>query len=216
MRAPARLVALFVGATLLALVTTFGASAGHGEVRDTNDTRGRLDVRSVVMDGTTRPTWTVVTWGSWSATDIWDAGFVTINLDTFGTPRADYYILVGSVGTHMFGELWRDRATKRDYRVSGVKVRRPSRTSLSATIPLGLMRIGERRVAYTWYVETLFTGDRCRQVCFDLVPDQGVVAEPLPGATPTVTPTPDPTGTPTPTPDPTGTPSPTPSGSPAL
>lgn len=59
------------------------------------------------------------------------------------------------------------------------------------------MRIGERRLVYNWYVQTMFTGERCRRVCFDLVPDQGVVAEPLPVVTPTTTPTTSPTPSPT-------------------
>lgn len=205
-RRTARVTALLVGAATLAMVVSFGASASHSDILDPDDTPGWLDVRRVITEGSARPRWKVVTWGSWRATQIWDAGYVTINLDTFGTPAPDYYILVGSVGTHLFGELWRDRVTKRDFRVSGVRVWRDSRDSLTARIPLAKMTIGNRRVAYTWYVETLFTSDSCRRVCFDLVPDSGVVTEPLPVVTPTVTPTPDPTATTSPTP--TGSPAP--------
>ena len=211
MRRLVRAVGLLVAVATLAMVVSFGASASHSDIVDPDDTRGWLDVRRVTTDGGNRAQWKVVTWGSWQASQIWDAGYVTINLDTFGTPTPDYYILVGSVGTHLFGELWRDRVTKRDFRVSGVRVWRDARNSLSARIPLAKMTIGDRRVAYTWYVETLFTSDSCRRVCFDHVPDQGVVTEPLPVVTPTVTPTPAPTASPTPSMSPTGSPS----GSPA-
>ena len=212
MRRTARVSVLLVGAALLAMAVSFGASAGHSDILDPNDTRGWLDVRRVTTEGRARPRWKVVTWGSWRASQIWDAGYVTINLDTFGRPDPDYYILVGSVGTHLFGELWRDRDTRRDFRVSGVRVWRAANNSLSARIPLAKMRIGERRVAYTWYVETIYTSDSCRRVCFDLAPDTGVVTEPLPFVTPTVRPTPTPTPTvttsPTPTASPSGSPTP--------
>src|SRR5687767_1792745 len=158
-RRSARVAALLVAVATLAMVVSFGASAGHSDIVDPDDTRGWLDVRRVTTDGGARARWKVVTWGSWQASQIWDAGYVTINLDTFGTPTPDYYILVGSVGTHLFGELWRDRDQRRDYRVSGVHVWRPSKTSVSARLPLKKMQIGNRRLAYTWYVETIYTSD---------------------------------------------------------
>lgn len=192
-----RVVGVLCAGVIAATVVAMGAAANHVALSDRNDTRGPLDVQTVTLAGAGHPRWKVVTFGEWTNQKIWDYGFITINIDTFASPRADYFIVVGSVGTHLFGELWRDRVSARDYRVSGVKVWRAGADAASAKIPLRKMRIGERRLVYNWYVQTMFTGERCRRVCFDLVPDQGVVAEPLPVVTPTTSPTTSPTPSPT-------------------
>ena len=206
------LAVLVAGAVATALVTVLvavGASASHVEVTDPDDTRGPLDMKVVRNEGSLTPRWKVITFGSWTTREIWDYGFVTINIDTIGSPRADYYIVVGSLGSRLFGELWRDRVSKRDYRVSGVRVWRADRSSVTAKIPLDAMDIGGQRLTYSWYAQSMFTGERCRRVCFDFVPDQGVIEEPLPVVAPTPTPTP----SVTPSSSPSSSPSPSPSKS---
>ena len=197
-----RTLVLIVAGAVAATLVAVGASASHVEVVDPADTRGPLDVRVVRPAGSLTPRWKVITFGSWTTKQIWDFGFITINIDTIGTPRADYYIVVGSLGSRLFGELWRDRISKRDYRVSGVRVWRADRSSATAKIPLEAMDFGPQRLTYSWYVQTMFTGERCRRVCFDLVPDQGVIEEPLPVVAPTPTPTPSATQTASPSPSP--------------
>ena len=188
-----RLVTLVSVATVAAAGIAFVAVASHLDVTDPNDTRGPLDVRSVESFGTTQPSWKIVTFSSWSRAEIFDTGYVTVLFDTRAGPPADYYVLVGSLGTRMYADLWRDRATKPDRRVAGVKVWRADRTSVSIKLPLDRMVIGSERTFYGWSVETIFTGERCRRVCFDFAPDEGVVIEPLPVPTATITPSPSPT-----------------------
>lgn len=194
-----RLIAILIAALMGAAGIAFMASASHLDVGDPDDTRGRLDVQTVQTGGAKRPRWRIITFSSWSSRDLWDTGFVTVLLDTRKRIRPDYYILIGSKGTHMYAHLWRDRATKGDFKVSKVKVWRPDRSSVSVKVPLRKMLIGNRRTFYRWSVETLFTGPRCIRVCFDFVPNEGAVVEPLPAPSPTVTITPTPTPTPTPT-----------------
>ena len=191
-------VVVFVVAAVTAGVLAFGAAANHLSPDDPNDTRGPLDVQKVEMDGTDFPRWRVVTFGGWTAAEMFDAGYITIVLDTFGSSRVDYYVLVGSNGRQLYGHLWRDRTNKRDFKVGTIDLWRTDRSEVSVRIPLGKMKIGEQRPFYRWRVETIFTGERCRRVCFDFVPDEGRIVEPLPIApSPTVTPTPPP---PTPAP----------------
>lgn len=179
-------------AAVVAIAGLLGAFASHLAIVDADDTRGLLDISLVQMRGDGPPSWKVRTYGRWRAADIFDVGFGIIHLDTFGSPRFDYYALVTSNGYRMRATLFRDRAEKRDLRVSRLVVWRPGRRSFTVRVPLRLLFIGGRRTAYRWQAETLFTSDRCRAVCFDRAPDIDAVAEPLPLPSPTTTPTPTP------------------------
>jgi hypothetical protein len=176
------------------------AFAGHVGVTDPNDTRGVLDIRRIDVEGTKRPRWKVITFATWGTKEIFDSGFALVRLDTYGSPRFDYYALVRSNGGRLLGSLWRDRRDKRDYKVGSVAVWRPSRSALSVRVPLRKMKVGGRRLAYGWAVETLFTSSNCPRVCIDFAPDEGRISEPLPIPTPTTSVTPTPTPTPSPTP----------------
>lgn len=191
-----RLITILTAGLVGAAGVAFMASAGHLDVGDPNDTRGLLDVQTVQTGGAGRPSWRVITFSSWSRSEMWDAGYLTLLLDTRKRARSDYYVLVGSQGTHMYADLWRDRVDKPDFRVSAIKVWRPSSNSVSIKVPLRKMLVGDQRTFYRWKVETIFTGPRCTRVCFDFVPNDGAVVEPLPVPSPTVTttPTPSPTG----------------------
>lgn len=193
-------IALGLAAVVAVGAVVAAAGAGHVAVPDPNDTKGLLDVRQVDVKGAKRPRWKVITFARWKPVDIFDTGFTLVQLDTFGSARPDYYALVSSNGFRLRGALWRDRAVKRDYKVSDLRVWRAFDRSLSVRVPLRKLRIGKKRVSYRWFVETLFTSDRCRAVCIDRVPDDGRVAEPLPLPTPSETPSPIPTETPSPTP----------------
>lgn len=194
--------ALLVAVTLvLAAVPLFGR-ASHLDLDDPNDTKGKLDIKRVKTFGADEPGFTVVTFADWTAADIWDRGYVLLYLDTFGGGRFDYFVVASSFGDGMQGRLWRDRAEKPDREIGEVEVWRSERDRISIRLRLAQMRIGEARLTYRWYVQSLWTGDECRRTCFDLVPETDGIIEPLPGATAT------PTSTPTPTPTPTDTPSP--------
>lgn len=183
-----------------AVALPFLATAQHVVVQDTNDTRGALDVRRVVVDFTERPRWTIGTWGPWTAEQIWDRGYFLVHLDTFGSPRMDYYALIRSNGYGMRGTIVRDRENQPDYTVASIKAYKGSRNTLRVRFPLSKLRIGTERFFYRWNVQTISSGDSCPTSCFDFAPDRGAVQEPVPGRVP---PTPTPTITITPTPDPT-------------
>ena len=172
------------------------ASARHVDVRDRDAARGPLDIRRVEMAGkAATPRWFVMTYGAWRTQRIWDRGYVLVQLDTFGTSRPDYYVLVRSTGTRLVATLFRDRRGKPDRKVTRVRVARRNRRTLAAWAPLRRMR---RRSGglYSWYVLSLYNSRNCSRVCFDRAPERGAVAEP--GAT--ASPTPSlPTTLPTPT-----------------
>ena len=201
MRFGRRTVLLVVVLATLAVAgaSLFSALASHVFVDDLNDTPGPLDVRSVELLGDKKPRWKVITWPRWTTAQVWDSGYATIMLDTFSGERSDYYILVGSNGRGLYAELFRDRRTKRDLKIADIqRVGRSDRESFYVRIPLWRVKIGPSRVFYRWRVQTMYTGYRCRLVCFDLAPDAGAVVEPLPLVTPTPTPTI--TGSPSPSP----------------
>lgn len=180
-------------AGLVIAVAAAGATialADHVAVQDMNETPGLMDIRRVEVSAGRPPRFSVTTFEKWRVIEIFDYGFALIHLDTISTPRTDYYALVRSDGLRLRASLWRDRATKRDYRIAKLSVWRTDRTNISVRVPLRLMKVGGRRVTYGWVVETIFTSDECRRTCLDLAPDQGRIDEPLALPTPTATPTP--------------------------
>ena len=186
------LLAALVG---LAVALPLLAVASHVDVRDADDTRGLLDVKRVAVTGTRRPTWQVITFSDWTVARLWDKGYFLVRLDTFGSPRYDYYALVRSDGREMKGTLVRDRQGERDVNVTRLTAWHPTRTSIKVRVPLSRMRIGERRLQYFWQIQTLFSNKTCTQICIDDAPNDRGVAEPIPGRTPD--PVPNPTITPT-------------------
>ncbi len=171
------------------------ARADHVVVQDMNDTNGLLDIRRAEVAGPRRPRFQVTTFERWRVGEIFDLGFTLVQLDTISTPRFDYYALVRSDGSRLRASLWRDRVSKRDYRIARLTAWRLDRANVVVRVPLRLMRIGGRRVTYGWIVETIFTSDECRRTCLDFAPDEGRIDEPLPLPAPTVTPTVTPTPT---------------------
>lgn len=191
---------------LISLVVTLPllAVAEHVDVRDGDDTRGLLDVRTVKVAGSERPTWQIITFSGWEAGRLWDKGYFLVRLDTFGGARYDYYALVRSNGDRMKATLVRDRQNKRDLTVSRLRAWHPTRSSVKVRVPLWKMRLGRRRVEYLWQVQSLFSDKDCVRICIDDVPDHVGIAEPIPGLpqpTPSVTPTVVPSNSPSPTPD---------------
>ena len=202
--------ALLAAAVGAAVALPLLAVASHVDVRDGDDTRGLLDVRRVEVSGNERPTWNVITFSGWTVSEMFDAGYFLVRLDTFGDARYDYYALVRSDGFGMRGTLVRDRKSKPDFNVGSLDAWHPTRAGVKVRVSLRKMRLGDQRVTYGWRVQTLFSSDRCPRVCIDNIPDDRAVRETIPGRGPVVTPT----VTVTPTVAPTGTPTPTPTASP--
>ncbi len=169
------------------------ASAEHLNVRDTNDTQGKLDVRVVRLQGTEAPAFNIIMFPRWTARQIWDRGYVLVLFDTFGNPDYDYRAMVRSKQSSLEGILFRIRANGGQRRVADLSVWREGPKHLAVSVPLDLMRVGESRTYYRWYVETLFTSNNCPDVCFDLVPSESGVIEPLSSPSPTPSQSPSPT-----------------------
>jgi hypothetical protein len=166
--------------------------AGASDVSEGNDTKGALDVRRVDKLLGRRPVWRVTTWSGWRAREMRDRGYVLVHIDTFGSARSDYYILIRSGGERLRGLLFTNRLPPaNDRRLGFVRVWRRDRRSVSARLPLRRLRIGEEREMYRWYVQTVFTSWKCRRTCLDRAPDSGAVEQTLERAQPSPSPTDD-------------------------
>lgn len=163
------------------LVGLAGPAQAAPDLRDPNDTRGPLDVRSVDRVGGSRPIFKIVTASRWRARRLFERGFLLVHVDTFGTRRADYYALVSSNGRRMLGTLVRDRRrAQNDTRVGSLPVWRRNGRSASVRLPLARLFFGNRRLFYRWHVRTIMIKRRCwKSVCIDRGPDGGALRENL-------------------------------------
>ena len=178
---------------IVSIVIPALVQAQHVDPRDPNDTRGPLDVRRIDVVRRRTPRFEIITWRGWTAKEIWDRGFGLVRLDTFGSSRFDYYALIRSTGSRLKGDVFRDRQSRPDRRLFSVRTTKASRRSFRVRIPLERLRMPRSRAVYRWEVQTLFVGGRCRNTCFDFVPNQGSVRERNPFATTTTTIPPTPT-----------------------
>ena len=173
-----RLLVLAVAVVLAS--TALIASATHQEVRDPNDTRGKLDIRRVEIVGDAANRWVITTDRGWAVRRIFDRGFFLIHFDTFGDDHYDYYVLLRSDRLHMEGTLWRDPKNSRDRQIGTAEVSRPNRRSVKVTVPLRRMRFPDAAVNYRWHARTLFIRKGClKKVCIDRAPNRGAVVEPM-------------------------------------
>lgn len=195
---------LRIGAPLVAALATVAllsivAGAHHTDLKDPNDTRGKLDVEQVKFRHQPGPPfWTIVTFSEWSTAAMWDRGYLMVFLDTKEGVPADYYLLIRSAGTALRGSLWRIRAVGQDSFLGPVTVRRLSRQSASVQVGLFRLTFGEKRTFYRWWVQTIFTSDTCPRTCHDRAPNKASIVQWRPGMSPTPSPSPSPSGSPSP------------------
>lgn len=168
--------------------------ATHQNLIDPNDVRGRFDIRRVDMWGPHANTgYRIMTFRRWTPKVVWDAGFFIVNVDTFGTRRFDYYVLIRSTGKRMQGLLFRNREPKRDRLITTFRVWRSDERSVKFRFPWKRVWFPEKRTFFRWTAQSLYTNDFCPNVCIDEVPNNGVVVtrvRPEPTAIPTDAPTP--------------------------
>ena len=182
---------------LLALAVPAGAT--HTNQADPNDTRGRLDVSSVELDHEAKPIrWRIVTFATWSVHEMWDEGYLIVQLDTKGDDAIDQLVVVGSDGRDLVATLYSVRGDGTEKAIDELPVGKDGKRAVEVAVALRKLTIGSNRASYFWSVLTSFTGPACTQTCFDRVPDEGLIEQLLPGVTPT--PTPSPSVSPTPTP----------------
>jgi hypothetical protein len=161
-------------ATLVGLPTS--ATATHQDLSDDRDVKGRFDVRRVEMWGPhSNSGFQIETFRKWRPRIVWDAGFFIVNVDSFGKPRFDYYVMVRSTGRKMQGLLFRDRETKRDFVMRTVRVWRPNSRSVKFRFPWRAVRFPDTRRFFRWNAQSLYTNDFCPNVCIDNVPDNGTI-----------------------------------------
>lgn len=168
--------------TALVLLVALPATAAVTTVTDPKDVRGKLDLQEVRRSGDERLTWRLITYERWRVKEIWSTGFLTIDLDTRGDERPDYYVLIEPTHENMRARLFRDRRQKDDYQIGKLKAWRKDQKSASFQLPLGKLTVSDDRTTYSWRAQTLFNGNsHCRDVCFDLAPQsEAWVVEPLP------------------------------------
>lgn len=200
------------GAAIVTLAMLIAAGlpvrADHSDLVDPNDVAGPLDLSGVTFDHSSAPRWRLLSFSRWTIRGIWDRGYLIVQLDTRGDERVDLVALVRSDGRELVGDLFRLRRSGREVRVGRLRVEKRGPRAAWVSVPLVKLSLGPNRTSYFWSVLSSFTGRGCSRTCLDAVPDEGLVEQPLPGATPTPTPTPTPAPTPTPTPTPTASPSP--------
>lgn len=184
-RAAISIVALIVAGA--GLVPLFAKTQPH-DISDGNDTKGLLDVERVHVNTHRPPRFSLVTFRSWTAEEVWDAGYMLVHFDSFGDKHFDYYAFVSSDGQRLQGKLYRDRSRKSDYRVGWLKVVRQDSRHVRVRVPLDQLDIPKKRGFYRWYANTLFTSDVCPSVCIDRIPNSDAVTEEVGGPSPTPTP----------------------------
>jgi hypothetical protein len=200
-----RTVAAFAAAIATVLLAALSAGAHDTDLRDPNDTRGKLDVHEVrLAHGTGTPMWTVATFADWGVFEMWDRGYVEVLLDTRREEDPEYYLLVRSSRSDLLGSLWRSHATGPDSYLGTVPVKRMSRHSVSVKVGLWRLDFGDKRDFYRWRVHTLFTSDVCRRTCHDYAPNGASVLQWRPGRSPSPSVSP----SPSPSPSPSASPSP--------
>ncbi len=183
-------IALLVGAALAAGLS-LPVAAGPSELSDPNDARGRLDVRLVTTDLAASPlTWRFETFGRWTASQIWDRGYLLVQLDTKGDELIDHVLVLGSNGREIVTTLMRVRRSGQQVEVGSIGGGKDGPRAAFVSVAIHKLAIGADRTSFSWSVLTSFTGTVCPRTCFDLVPDLGMVEQPLPGVTPSPSPSP--------------------------
>ena len=164
------------------------ALGGTTSLEDPDDANGRLDVRSVGLDDTVSPlAWRVSTFRAWTIREIWDRGFVMVQLDTKGDARIDHLAIVSSNGRRLVGTLNRVRKDGRLAEIGRFHASKDGGRVVELTIALKRLTIGPHRTSYFWNVVTSYLGGTCPRTCFDVVPDSGMVEQPLPEPSPSPT-----------------------------
>jgi hypothetical protein len=190
-------------AFVVAIAFALPASANHTRQTDPNDVDGRFDLETVRFDhDSPPPRWTFVTFASWTLAQVWDRGYLLVELDTLGDEEPDYVAVIRSDGRDLDARLFRLRADGRQVEVDTLATGKDGGRSAWVAVALRKLTIGGSRTSYFWAALSSFTAADCPLTCLDRVPDEGMVEQPLPGITPTPMPTPTPTPPPTPTPTP--------------
>lgn len=152
-----------------------GTSCFPPSPTDPNDTPGMMDVRLVDTGGGIG-TWRVATSSGATKKQLWDTGYVLIDLDTKDGPAFDLELVGRSTGRRMLGLLLRVGQRRPAGRV---EARRPGGRSVRLSVSLDRLELPPERAYFRWSARTLLTLERCRP-CIDVVPAEGEGAFPQP------------------------------------
>lgn len=157
------------------------AWASHTDLTDPNDVDGRLDLMQVLLDHDTDPfVWTFRTFRGWKPREMWDRGYLLVELDTRRDERSDYVALIRSTGRALEGVLLHTRRDGRQVRIGDLDAWKAGPDRAGIALPLDAVRFGEGRTSFQWSASSLFTGSACPRTCIDRVPDEGLVEQELP------------------------------------
>jgi hypothetical protein len=134
--------------------------------------------------------------------EVWDRGYLLIELDTLGDEEPDYVAVIRSDGRDLDARLFRLRADGRQVEVDTLATGKDGGRSVWVAVALRKLTFGRSRTSYFWAALSSYTGSACPHTCLDRVPDEGMVEQILPGVTPSPTPTPTPTPSTSPSPSP--------------
>jgi len=161
------------------LVGIGGTSDCPGRTKiDPNDTPGIFDLSTASVDRSAGFIVTLRTFAQWRTSGVWDRGFFYVLLDTRGTARPDYEIVIRSNGVRMKGILFKVGSNTR---LRFLAVTLPDSHSVSLAVPLDKLTFGIGRPYVRWSAVSVWNdGPSCISVCFDFVPDAGMPPEPVP------------------------------------
>lgn len=139
-------------------------------MRDPNDTRGPMDLRTVrgPAGAMKRAVWRFRT-HRWTIRRIRDEGFLLVWLDLRGSADWDHLLLARSDGRRLLGRVFRLRA-RRETKIATVRARHPNRRVTVANMAFHKVPIGPHRTYFRWSAQSIFNGPRCARSCFDRVP----------------------------------------------
>lgn len=171
-------VALAVALVVLGAVP---ALASHTDLTDPDDVEGRLDLEQVLLEHDADPfLWTFRTFREWKPRELWDRGYLLVELDTRGDERTDYVAMIRSTGRALEGLLLRPRRNGTLARIAALDVWKAGPDGAGIALPLDAVRFGEGRTSFRWSASSLFTGSACPRTCIDRAPDEGLVEQELP------------------------------------
>jgi hypothetical protein len=157
------------------------AWASHTDLTDPNDVDGRLDLKQVLLRHDADPyVWTLKTFRGWKPREMWDRGFLLIELDTRRDEEVDYIALVRSTGRRLEGVLLGTRRNGRQVRIRDLDAWKAGPDGAGLALPFDAVRFGEGRTSFLWSGTSLFTGSACPRTCIDRAPDEGMVEQEIP------------------------------------
>ncbi|HEU4529475.1 MAG TPA: hypothetical protein VFT80_16295 [Actinomycetota bacterium] len=171
-------------APLVAALLVLGAApawASHTDLSDPNDVDGRLDLEQVQLRHEADPfVWTFRTFRGWKPREMWDRGYLLVELDTRRDDLIDYVALIRSTGRKLEGVLLRTRRDGRQVGIGDLDAWKTGPDAAAIGLPLGAVRFGQGRTSFLWSGTSLFTGRVCPGTCIDRAPDEGMVEQEIP------------------------------------